>query len=500
MISGRRSNVTRVGAHAFLAALAGLALRLLFVWRYPAPAGDSALYLDLARNWADAHIYGLWIDGHLTPADIRVPGYPAFLAAIGALFGRSPQAILLSQAALDVLTCWTTAALAAALAPRSARQRVAIAGLWIAATCPFVANYTSAVLTETLVTFLATSALMFFVLCLEFDHQSRPFAGSPATPLCWGALLTGVASLVRPEMPLLFVTAGAVFVLRWWPKLGARRIAQIGAAAVAVFLLPLAPWIARNFFTLHEMQFSAPRYATLPGESAPLGYFAWTKTWLVRYQDVYQTVWKVGTEPLEMETLPASAFDSSEEKARVRALLQRYNDSPTLDFSAELDATFADIARDRTRRRPWRTYLQVPFERALSIWFTPRVELLPVSSTLRPFLRHRSDISWDFVTTAVFGLLNYVYVALALAGICIAWRATKREAKPQEEAANFWGVALILAYLAIRTGFLTNVEAPEPRYVVSCYPAVLALAALAIMGTRNRGDFGSRQRSSTGSG
>jgi hypothetical protein len=35
-----------------------------------------------------------------------------------------------------------------------------------------------------------------------------------------------------------------------------------------------------------------------------------------------------------------------------------------------------------------------------------------------------------------------------------------------------------VGYFVIRTAFLTTVEAPEPRYVISCYPGVLALIAL----------------------
>ena len=55
-----------------------------------------------------------------------------------------------------------------------------------------------------------------------------------------------------------------------------------------------------------------------------------------------------------------------------------------------------------------------------------------------------------------------------------------------QNAPNLWGIALMLAYLFVRTAFLTTVEAPEPRYVVTCYPAVLALAALLWVGIPNR--------------
>ena len=45
-------------------------------------------------------------------------------------------------------------------------------------------------------------------------------------------------------------------------------------------------------------------------------------------------------------------------------------------------------------------------------------------------------------------------------------------------APNVWGIGFLLAYLLVRTAFLTTVEAPEPRYVLSCYPVVLAFISL----------------------
>ena len=39
----------------------------------------------------------------------------------------------------------------------------------------------------------------------------------------------------------------------------------------AGLLLPLMPWAARNWNTLHEVQLLAPHYSELPGEFAPSG-------------------------------------------------------------------------------------------------------------------------------------------------------------------------------------------------------------------------------------
>jgi hypothetical protein len=167
-------------------------------------------------------------------------------------------------------------------------------------------------------------------------------------------------------------------------------------------------------------------------------------------------------------------------------LIEQYNDAPELDVSPELDRQFAEIARERTRRHPLRTYVRVPFERALTIWFTPRTELLPIDGKFFPVRQQWADSHADVLVTGSFAVLGYLYVALAAGGVWLVWRA-RGETKPGVFLGpNLWGIALILVYFFVRTAFLTTVEAPEPRYVVSCYPALLALIAL--LGTRNE-DF-----------
>ena len=490
IIPARRESVTALCIHTFLAVIAGLALRLAFVHWFPTETDDSATYLQLASNWVEHHVYGLSQNGQPVPTDLRSPGYPAFLAGVTLLFRRSMQAILLSQAVLDVFTCLLTAALAAALAPVSTRRRVWIIALWLAATCPFVANYSAVVLTEVVVAFLATAALACFALGLRQEPAQlllriRGQWDSPFVFALLGAFLTGVASLVRPEMPLLLGVAALVYGLRAWRVLGARKAVLFAAAMAGAFLLPLLPWAARNAISLNKLQFLAPRYATLPGERAPVGYYAWTGTWLERFRDVYFTVWAIGEDRTDVNDLPASAFDSPEEKARVADLIAQYNDSPDLDISPEMDRQYAEIARERTRRHRLRTYVRVPFERALTIWFTPRTELLPVDGKFWPLREQWDDSHADVLVTGGFAMLGYLYVALAIGGIWVAWRTDRESgAAGALSEANLWGIALLLAYFLVRTAFLTTVEAPEPRYVVSCYPGVLALIALLGIGKK----------------
>ena len=120
----------------------------------------------------------------------------------------------------------------------------------------------------------------------------------------------------------------------------------------------------------------------------------------------------------------------------------------------------------------------MPLERALTIWFTPRTELLPVDGKFWPVKEQWQDSRADVLVTGSFAALGYAYVALAICGVWFAWRARPGGESNSSFGPNLWGIALLLAYFAVRTAFLTTVEAPEPRYVVSCYPGVLSLIAL----------------------
>jgi hypothetical protein len=304
-----------------------------------------------------------------------------------------------------------------------------------------------------------------------------------------GSFFTGLAALVRPEMPLLLAVAVFVYVLRGWKAQVPRKAIFLPAAMTGIFLLPLLPWAARNLITLKRVQFIAPRYAILPGEYAPVGYYAWTGTWLERYRDVYLSVWKIGEEPVNVDDLPASAFDSPGEKARIADLFGKYNDSPELDISPEVDREFSDIARERTWRHPLRTYVIAPFQRALTIWFTPRTELMDIDGKFWPVREQWEDSHVNVLVTGSFAVLGYLYVALAAGGVWLAWRAGRgNTATGPHSVPNFWGIALLVAYFVVRTAFLTTVEAPEPRYVISCYPGVLALVALLGVGKQSHGE------------
>ena len=140
----------------FLFALAALALRLVFYFKFPHVTGDSLIYGDIAKNWLDHGIFGLTHDDGIHPTWIRLPGYPAFLVLCFKLFGREHyNAVLLVQIAIDIAGCFVIADLARrTVSPRAAQFAFALAAL-----CPFTANYTVAPLAETLSIFFTAVAL-----------------------------------------------------------------------------------------------------------------------------------------------------------------------------------------------------------------------------------------------------------------------------------------------------------------------------------------------------
>ena len=115
-----------------------------FVFRI---TNDSFVYGDIAKNWLQHGIYGLSGPDEISPTYIRLPGYPAFLAAVFAIFGMEHyRAVLALQVLVDLGTCF----LIADMARRLVSPRAAKAAFLLAALCPFLASYAAAALTETL--------------------------------------------------------------------------------------------------------------------------------------------------------------------------------------------------------------------------------------------------------------------------------------------------------------------------------------------------------------
>jgi len=472
----------RVFSTLFAPLLVGLGLRLLFILKFPANSGDTILYEQMATNWLQHHVYAMNVNGAIAPVDLRMPGYPAFLAVIYWLTGKTGVAahgvVMFAQALVDLADCVVIAALGVALlvlADGTARVKpVFVAGMWLSALCPFVANYAATLLTEVNAVFWTSVALLFAVYLaadtwqVMYPHRHRPWDWG--TDYRAGAIPTGLAvglgTLLRPETPLLLIAVWAGNAFALLPQRQTRHWLRIVLVTGIACAVPLLPWALRNAITLHQLQPLAPKNSNLPGELVPRGFMAWEKTWLYRVSDCYLVSWKLNDDVINLEQIPARAFDNDEEKERVAAILEQYNDDLTL--TPQEDAAFAQLAGERSRRHPLRRYLLLPVARAFTLWFTPRIELLPVSGTVFPLKQSWQDDKVDQSVTVLFFLLNIVYVALGMVGAGRLWRWN-----PAVRPAVF----MLAFFILLRTAFLTTLETPEPRYVLECFPALIACAA-----------------------
>jgi hypothetical protein len=472
----------RIFSSPGVALVAGLCLRLFFVLRFPANSGDTVLYEQMASNWLLHHVYAMDVGGQITPVDLRMPGYPIFLAIVYAITGRTGDSahlpLMIVQVFVDLASCVLIAGLAAILALMVSEQaparRVFVAGIWLAALCPFTANYTAVTLTEVFAIFFTVAALIPVCLMIGrtrnngwlFIKREWWRANNYRYLAATAALLVGLCTLFRPESPLLLIAAWIVLAVVLFRQHEAKRWIQTVVGMGLLCAIPLVPWTVRNAVTLHEFQPLAPKYSNLPGELIPYGFMGWEKTWLYRFRDVYLAAWKLDDEAIRVEELPSYAFDTNEEKDRVAAILEPYNNDLTL--TADEDAAFAQLARERTARHPLRTYVWLPLARAAVMWFTPRIELIPVSGTVFPLVQSWQDDKVDQSVTVGFFLLNIAYVAMAIAGAIQLWRRS---------AAVRPALTMMILFVVLRTAFLTTIETPEPRYVLVCFPIVLALAA-----------------------
>src|SRR6266702_821718 len=121
----------------------------------------------------------------------------------------------------------------------------------------------------------------------------------------------------------------------------------------------------------------------------------------------------------------ATPNSATDEKQRVAAILEPYNED--LALTQEEDDAFGQLARERTARHPLRTYLWIPAARAVVMWFTPRIELLPISGNVFPLAQMYDEDPADQAFTILLFLLNILYIALAVWGAIKLWRSRDRQ-------------------------------------------------------------------------
>lgn len=262
----RESLSARSGDRWLLGGLLALALFVRGAWGWVQPADEAALdklpdqreYLVLAQNLSRGQ--GLKFDDARFSDEVyafRTPGYPLFLAALGAKI----RLIRLVQALID-----TSTVLAVYLLARQwLSLRAALLAAALAAVNPFLIYFTALVLTETLFTAMLAWGMLLLVGAGNLLPQDRdeddgagetPAPSVPAAPrkgatLWWlaGGLVLALSVLVRQSaagLPVVLGIAAAFVNRRRGAAYHRRWPLPVGTTMMLLTALVLMPWAYRN--------------------------------------------------------------------------------------------------------------------------------------------------------------------------------------------------------------------------------------------------------------
>jgi len=211
--------------------LVALGLRLEVAWhRNHASPDDVAVRLDGDEPHYEALAYGL-LHGSFFPSPLRVPVYPAFIAATYAVLGeRSPAKLLYVQAFVGVLvvplTYW--------LARRWTGRIPALGAAGMVGLDDRLIEQAGFLYSEVLYTPLLLGALLALLRAVQAPRWG-PFAGAGVS--------MAVVTLCRPTTAL-FPLLLPLLVPRGWPRMRQVRAVLVYGVAMGVVI---APWTARNY-------------------------------------------------------------------------------------------------------------------------------------------------------------------------------------------------------------------------------------------------------------
>jgi 4-amino-4-deoxy-L-arabinose transferase-like glycosyltransferase len=204
---------------------------------FPPPGKDDAVYDALAWNLTTGHGFSTAAEPPYAPMAARTPAYPAFLAGIYTVAGRSTDVVRVVQILLSLVTCW----LVFLLGRRLMNERYGLLAAGVYALLPAAAQYPSLLLTEANQALVLTAA----------TYCAYRIVDEPARWSWYGALaaLLAVATLMRPDTQLLIGPLLAVVIL---VRPSLKVVGPRALAACALFALLLSPWIVRNYMTFHQ--------------------------------------------------------------------------------------------------------------------------------------------------------------------------------------------------------------------------------------------------------
>jgi len=446
-------------AAAAVAVALALTFRLLVVASWHAPAGDGIQYYRLAQELRQHHRFAY---GPLPAAltHTRLPGYPLFLAFL---------AVLPSPASLETHLRWATAwnvfldvgtalLLFGLLRERRRSLGVSAFAALLVVVCPLLLFLSTFALSESFATFLATCALFCVVRWMK-----RPSLWYPVV----AGVAVGFSLLTRVDTLSLLPPLGIGFLLgdgTWRRRLIAASV--FGAAMLVTF----APWPIRNL-----AQFGAPHpegttWVRQDGTPQTMGMLRWMRTYGTGAPgEAYLMLLVANNQPINPNNpklLIPNMYDDEAERLEVKATFELYNRELVRGglLVPAVDAAFEKLARERTQKAPFRTFVKLPLARLISEWQPIPEYELPVRTALLQLPQRRAQYGR-------FEQYLFVLAAIGLLALCLASDRDRT-------------LALIL-FVMIATRSLLHAYAhpyPVERYLAEVFPELMALSAFGVWG------------------
>ena len=238
---GLPSDTGRATERRFLWLLPGLLVFVSFAFRIALGVlftyvGDAPQYLALAKNLAAGHGYSIATHAPYVASDIRLPGYPAFLA-LAFTFSGSHWSVIVLDALLGATSTLFVWLISRELSLSRARA------LWatgISALFLSTASISGVALPENL-SVPAVLALVYFMLLRPLKSRVWLFVG--------GSMLAWLVALTRDEL-LFFVVLVAFLAAR-----RARLKPFASLALVVCFVFGSGIWVIRNEVQVHRTEY-----------------------------------------------------------------------------------------------------------------------------------------------------------------------------------------------------------------------------------------------------
>jgi hypothetical protein len=448
--------------------------RIPFIIFSPELGGDADIYMTVADNILRG--CGVSLSDINSSECIphfggnQLPGYPFFIALIWGLSGHSDNAVRISQMLLYILSLvWLMIAIF-----RLTQNKIAVAFIGaLFALSPLEIAWVRYMQTET----LALATTNWVIAELIFSLKDKRLRIMPLF------LALTAAVFIRLDGVLLYVPVAISAFMIHTPKEALKR----GMILALLLSLPIGGWTIRNLIVglprLYPTPFTQPNNA-----APPLGYVAWGKTWIT---DEYQRPgwgWGVTRFVYDSIFIDDKAYDTNEEKKYVEQLIRELQGYQGKPFPAHIDTAFAEIARERTQREPFRTYVRIPLERMKSLWSNPYSSFgwpneMPSSFSYEDHLKFvRGSIGdklsivskypFRTISKAFTGTYRFAVIISMCLVIIFLYKISNQSIKNL-----IWLAVSIIAARTIFMGIIGNVET---RYTVEAMPGMELSIILAL--------------------